>query len=87
MWEVNQKPLPNHKNIINTLKSSDKYLSYLILLGIIILTLIVYSETFKNGFTNWDDDTILQIIKIYQNLSVQGLLKYFLPFTLILINH
>ena len=32
--------------------SRDKYIHYLILAGIIILTLVVYSGTFKNGFTN-----------------------------------
>ena len=56
MWNLKIKPFSNHKNFISTNKFTDKYLHYLILCGIIILTLIIYSGVFKNGFTNLDDD-------------------------------
>jgi protein O-mannosyl-transferase len=57
MWKLNIKSFSNLKEVIKTHETYDKYLFYLTLSGIIILTLIVYSGTFKNGFTTlWDDD-------------------------------
>ena len=64
----------------NKHNSSDKYIHYLILVGIIILTLIIYSGTFKNGFTNWDDNINITENKDIQNLSVSGIVKMFSSF-------
>ena len=81
MWKLNHKDfISNTKQVINTHNSSDKYLHYLILSGIIILTLIIYSGTFKNGFTNWDDNINITDNKDIQNLSVSGIVKMFSSF-------
>jgi protein O-mannosyl-transferase len=73
----NTKTLPRQKNVVNTNKSSDKYLHYLILSGILILTLIIYRGTLKNGFINWDDDNSIINNKNIQNLSFSGVVKDF----------
>jgi protein O-mannosyl-transferase len=58
-------------------KFSDKYVHYLILSGIIILTLIIYSGSFKNDFTNLDDNVNITNNKVIQNLSTSGIVKMF----------
>jgi protein O-mannosyl-transferase len=65
------------QEILYTNKLSGKYLHYLILSGIIILTLIIYSGTFKNGFTNFDDDVHVVINKDIKSLNADNLLKMF----------
>jgi protein O-mannosyl-transferase len=60
-----------------TYKLSDKYLHLLILSGIIILTLIVYSGTYRNGFTNLDDNVKIIQNKGIRDFSVSGIAKIF----------
>jgi protein O-mannosyl-transferase len=62
---------------IKTYKLSDKYLHYLILGGIILLTLIIYRGSLKNGFTNWDDKINITENNDLQNLSISGIVKMF----------
>jgi protein O-mannosyl-transferase len=64
----------------NKYKLIDKYLQYLILSGIIILTLIIYSGTLKNGFTNLDDNINITDNKDIQNFSISGIVKIFSSF-------
>jgi protein O-mannosyl-transferase len=68
-----------HQNL-KTFKRSNQYLHFLILVGIIILTLIVYSGIFKFGFINWDDNTLITENEDIQNLTVSGIVKIFSSF-------
>jgi protein O-mannosyl-transferase len=62
---------------LNTVRLSNKYLHSLILAGIIILTIIIYSDSLKNEFTNFDDDNIITNNKNIQDLSISGIVKMF----------
>ena len=62
----------SNKNI-----SNNKYSHFLLLSGIIVLTIIVYSGTFKNGFTNWDDDAQVVYNSNIRSLSTDNILKIF----------
>jgi protein O-mannosyl-transferase len=64
----------------NSNKLSDKYLHYIILSGIIILTLIIYLVTLKNGFTNWDDNILITDNRDIKDLSFSGIVKIFSSF-------
>jgi protein O-mannosyl-transferase len=52
-------------------------LHILILSGIIILTVIIYWGSLKNGFTNWDDNSLVTGNKDIQVLSFSGIIKIF----------
>jgi tetratricopeptide (TPR) repeat protein len=68
------------RQILNKFKIPIKYLHYLVLAGIVILTLIVYWDSFKNGFTILDDNILITDNKDIQNLSLSGILKIFSSF-------
>jgi protein O-mannosyl-transferase len=59
--------------------SQDKYLNFIILAIIIFFTLIIYSGTFKNGFTNLNDNILITENTDIQNLSASGIAKIFTP--------
>ena len=69
--------MSNNNKINSTVNTTDKYIHYLILSGIILLTLIIYSGSFQNGLTNWDDNATITNNKDIQNLSVPGIVKIF----------
>jgi protein O-mannosyl-transferase len=78
MWNLIEKSILFFRNIIKIRISSGKYLNYLILSGIIILTLIIYSGTFKNDFTTmWDDDKQVVNNEDIRDLSTDNIRKIF----------
>ena len=74
---LNKNQMSNNNKINSTVNTTDKYIHYLILSGIILLTLIIYSGSFQNGLTNWDDNATITNNKDIQNLSVPGIVKIF----------
>lgn len=51
----------------------------LLLLGILALTIIAYSPTFNNEFTNWDDDMYVEDNPLVKSLSGENIKRMFLP--------
>jgi protein O-mannosyl-transferase len=80
MGKLINKPLSNSKKAVQSNILSGKYLHYLILSGIILLTLIIYWGTLKNGFLNWDDTAIILKNKDIQNFTFPGIVKIFFSF-------
>jgi protein O-mannosyl-transferase len=77
MNKLNKKTFSYFNKDINTHNSLDKYLHYLILSGIIIFTLIIYSGTIQNEFTNWDDNVQVESNKDIKSLNTENILKIF----------
>jgi protein O-mannosyl-transferase len=65
---------------LSTSRISEKNLHYLILSCILILTIIIYSSSFRNDFTNLDDSVKITDNKDIQNFSVPGIIKIFSSF-------
>jgi protein O-mannosyl-transferase len=58
-------------------KLKNKYLNYLILSCIIIITLIIYSNSIKNDFTNWDDNVFVTDNPDIRELSLENIRNMF----------
>jgi protein O-mannosyl-transferase len=76
MWKFSKTPFSNLTTDINTDKLLNNYLQYLILSGIMVLTIIIYSGTFKNEFT-WDDEGQVEKNIDIKNLNAENVLKIF----------
>jgi protein O-mannosyl-transferase len=77
MWKSDKN---RHKYQVSSIKTNslaDKYLHYLILAGIVILTFTVYSDTFKNNFISWDDPTLVVTNNDIQSISIENIRKMF----------
>jgi protein O-mannosyl-transferase len=62
---------------LKKLNLSGKSIHFVVLSGIIILTLIIYSGSLKNGFLNWDDNILVTGNKDIQDFSISGIVKIF----------
>ena len=64
----------------SSIKNSNifsKYLHYLILSVIIILTFIIYSDSLKNDFVSWDDSSLLINNNEIRNITTENIGKMF----------
>jgi len=61
----------------NARSISSKKLNFIIPALIILLTVVVYSRSLKNGFTNWDDDKMIIENKDIRDLNVQSISTMF----------
>lgn len=64
------------KNRTRTYWWDDRKLLYA-LLGILVLTFVIYSPTFKNQWTNWDDDLYVGENLLVSKLSSENVSKIF----------
>jgi tetratricopeptide (TPR) repeat protein len=78
----NKRPKKNQAiaKDLNNKNNSKKIRTYLKIAVIVVLTIIVYSQTSKNSFTNWDDDNYLTRNSSITDLSWSSISKTFSSF-------
>ena len=70
--------IKNKQKKINSRKRN--YHNFYLLAGILILTIILFSEITSNNFTNWDDDKYLSKNELVKDLSPSGIIDIFTTF-------
>jgi tetratricopeptide (TPR) repeat protein len=68
---------PTKKQADNPKARQGNAIIYFILASILLVTTIVYSASFKNQFTNWDDEGFITQNSIIKDLSPKGLKAIF----------
>lgn len=80
MASSKKKKVPAAKQNILSEKKTSNIPLFLPLLGILLLTFLIYLKSLKNGFTNYDDDVLIIDNYLVQHLTGAGIREMFLSF-------
>src|SRR6186713_864516 len=71
---------PQHSSKRNKASGEKKESNPILLLcGILLFTVFIYSNSFNNGFTNWDDDSHVTNNEDIKSLSPESIGNMFMP--------